>query len=87
MTNLFYPHSIYNSIVPPLVDWLGITCAVPKLNMGGGLGLGFLLREDRRRECFCERGRFDRCAIVRLGFGMLLSAQGMQAEQAGDIAS
>ena len=59
MINLFYLHSIYNSIVTPLIGF-DITCVVWKLDMGGGeLGLGFLLRKDRQRVFMREEGAID----------------------------
>lgn len=48
MTNMFYAHGIYSSIVTLLIGFR-ITCAVSKLNMSGESGVGYLLQEDRRR--------------------------------------
>lgn len=69
MTNMFYAHGIYSSIVTLLIGFR-ITCAVSKLNMSGESGVGYLLQEDRRRGVVKvpgggESGRCNRYAMRR----------------------
>ena len=68
MTNMFYAHGIYSSIVTSLICF-GITCVVSNLSMGWGSGLGYLLREDPQgRGGGCKSGGWRvRVAVSREG--------------------